>query len=69
MTTTTFMQSVDVVFLSPPWGGPAYNTAKVFDLKSMIALDGYPFMCVYVAVSDACVAMCVYMHVCGCVRA
>ena len=48
------LQSVDVVFLSPPWGGPAYNTAKVFDLKTMIALDGYPhlfiFLCVYVCV-------------------
>ena len=42
------LQSVDVVFLSPPWGGPAYNTAKVFDLKSMIALDGYPFVCGWV---------------------
>lgn len=37
-----FMQCADVVFLSPPWGGPSYNAAKVFDIKTMIELDGYP---------------------------
>lgn len=26
----------DAVFLSPPWGGPAYQNSKTFDLKSMI---------------------------------
>ncbi len=26
----------DVVFLSPPWGGPAYQASKTFDLNSMI---------------------------------
>lgn len=26
----------DVVFLSPPWGGPAYQDSKTFDLHSMI---------------------------------
>ena len=30
----------DVVFLSPPWGGPNYTKAEVFDVKSMITLDG-----------------------------
>lgn len=30
----------DVVFLSPPWGGPNYASAEVFDLKTMITLDG-----------------------------
>ena len=34
----------DVVFLSPPWGGPNYTDAKVFDLKTMITLDG---VCVF----------------------
>ncbi|ORY01528.1 hypothetical protein K493DRAFT_92150 [Basidiobolus meristosporus CBS 931.73] len=29
----------DVVFLSPPWGGPAYNQVEVFDLRSM-PIDG-----------------------------
>ena len=33
----------DVVFLSPPWGGPDYLTADVFDIKTMIVPDGYPF--------------------------
>ena len=31
----------DVVFLSPPWGGPDYASAEVFDIKSMITLDGF----------------------------
>jgi trimethylguanosine synthase len=30
----------DVVFLSPPWGGPQYLDADVFDLKTMMDLDG-----------------------------
>ena len=31
----------DVVFLSPPWGGPGYSTAPVFDLVTMMGgLDG-----------------------------
>lgn len=31
----------DVVFLSPPWGGPDYARADVFDIKTMILLDGF----------------------------
>ena len=34
----------DVVFLSPPWGGPDYLTAEVFDIKTMMEPDGYPLM-------------------------
>ncbi|CAG5114139.1 Oidioi.mRNA.OKI2018_I69.chr2.g8207.t2.cds [Oikopleura dioica] len=30
----------DVVFLSPPWGGPAYLDQKMFDLENMGGLDG-----------------------------
>ncbi|NXL45790.1 TGS1 synthase, partial [Podilymbus podiceps] len=33
----------DVVFLSPPWGGPDYATAEIFDVQTMICPDGYPF--------------------------
>ncbi|KAG8014383.1 Trimethylguanosine synthase, partial [Nibea albiflora] len=33
----------DVVFLSPPWGGPDYLTAEVFDIKTMMEPDGYLF--------------------------
>lgn len=33
----------DTIFLSPPWGGPDYVNAEIFDLKTMICLDGYPF--------------------------
>ncbi|XP_042321283.1 trimethylguanosine synthase [Sceloporus undulatus] len=31
----------DVVFLSPPWGGPEYTTAEVFDVQTMIYPDGF----------------------------
>lgn len=31
----------DVVFLSPPWGGPDYATAEIFDIKTMICPDGF----------------------------
>ncbi|KAJ3417289.1 Trimethylguanosine synthase [Chytridiales sp. JEL 0842] len=30
----------DVVFLSPPWGGPSYLNADVFDIKTMMPIDG-----------------------------
>ncbi|NXT72644.1 TGS1 synthase, partial [Chaetops frenatus] len=33
----------DVVFLSPPWGGPDYASAEIFDIQTMICPDGYPF--------------------------
>ena len=30
-----------MVFLSPPWGGPSYSAADVFDLDTMMGgLDG-----------------------------
>jgi len=33
--------AADVVFLSPPWGGPDYASAPVFDLDTMMGgLDG-----------------------------
>ena len=32
----------DVVFLSPPWGGPDYATAEIFDISTMMSPDGYP---------------------------
>ncbi|CAL8101186.1 unnamed protein product [Orchesella dallaii] len=30
----------DVVFLSPPWGGPLYSSLEKFDIKAMIPGDG-----------------------------
>ena len=30
----------DVVFLSPPWGGPEYLDQETFDLANMSGLDG-----------------------------
>lgn len=32
----------DVVFLSPPWGGPDYLSADVFDIRTMMSPNGYP---------------------------
>lgn len=26
----------DVVFMSPPWGGPQYNRTEVYDLETML---------------------------------
>ena len=31
----------DVIFLSPPWGGPTYIQAEEFNLKDDIPLDGF----------------------------
>ncbi|XP_063114558.1 trimethylguanosine synthase isoform X2 [Cavia porcellus] len=31
----------DVVFLSPPWGGPDYATAETFDIRTMMCPDGF----------------------------
>ena len=36
--------TADVVFLSPPWGGPQYLNADVYDIQSMIPL-GEPIFC------------------------
>lgn len=30
----------DVVFLSPPWGGPGYSKSRVFDIKWLLPVDG-----------------------------
>lgn len=35
------LKLVDVVFLSPPWGGPDYLTSDVFDIRTMIPMDGH----------------------------
>ena len=32
----------DVVFLSPPWGGPQYLSAEVFDLETSMSINTYP---------------------------
>ncbi|XP_036033397.1 trimethylguanosine synthase isoform X2 [Onychomys torridus] len=31
----------DVVFLSPPWGGPDYATTETFDIRTMMFPDGF----------------------------
>ncbi|TRY79800.1 hypothetical protein TCAL_06064 [Tigriopus californicus] len=35
------LKAADVVFLSPPWGGPDYLTSEVFDVRTMIPMDGH----------------------------
>jgi len=34
----------DVVFLSPPWGGPNYQQADVFDIETMMTPNAYDLM-------------------------
>ncbi|XP_068604882.1 trimethylguanosine synthase [Brachionichthys hirsutus] len=42
----------DVVFLSPPWGGPNYLTAEVFDIKTMMEPDGFEIFHMAKMISD-----------------
>lgn len=42
----------DVVFLSPPWGGPEYLSADVFNIKTMMNLDGFDIFRLSKTISD-----------------
>ncbi|XP_066575917.1 trimethylguanosine synthase isoform X2 [Amia ocellicauda] len=42
----------DVVFLSPPWGGPDYLSADVFDLKTMMSPDGFEIFRLSKSITD-----------------
>uniref|UniRef100_A0A3B4ZMB7 Trimethylguanosine synthase n=1 Tax=Stegastes partitus TaxID=144197 RepID=A0A3B4ZMB7_9TELE len=42
----------DVVFLSPPWGGPDYLTAEVFDIGAMMEPDGFEIFRLAKMISD-----------------
>ncbi|XP_036375413.1 trimethylguanosine synthase [Megalops cyprinoides] len=42
----------DVVFLSPPWGGPDYLSADVFDIKTMMCPDGFEIFRLAKLISD-----------------
>ncbi|XP_072525316.1 trimethylguanosine synthase isoform X2 [Salminus brasiliensis] len=42
----------DVVFLSPPWGGPEYLSADVFDIKTMMSPDGFEIFRLSRMISD-----------------
>ncbi|XP_005461591.1 trimethylguanosine synthase isoform X1 [Oreochromis niloticus] len=42
----------DVVFLSPPWGGPDYLTAEVFDVRTMMEPDGFEIFRLAKLISD-----------------
>ncbi|EPQ11086.1 Trimethylguanosine synthase [Myotis brandtii] len=44
----------DVVFLSPPWGGPDYATAETFDIRTMMSPDGYPLKVLRVYSNSGC---------------
>jgi trimethylguanosine synthase len=42
----------DVVFLSPPWGGPGYQSAAEFDVATMMGgLDGFELLRLALAIS------------------
>nr|XP_057947308.1 trimethylguanosine synthase isoform X2 [Doryrhamphus excisus] len=45
----------DVVFLSPPWGGPDYLTADIFDLKTMMEPDGFKIFHLAKQITDSIV--------------
>ena len=36
----TNLPAANVVFLSPPWGGPKYRREKIYDIQAMIPMDG-----------------------------
>lgn len=42
----------DMVFLSPPWGGPEYLSADVFDIKTMMTPDGFEIFRLSKMISD-----------------
>ncbi|KAI7809254.1 trimethylguanosine synthase isoform X1 [Triplophysa rosa] len=42
----------DVVFLSPPWGGPEYLSADVFNIKTMMNPDGFEIFRLSKMISD-----------------
>lgn len=53
----------DVVFLSPPWGGPDYATAETFDIRTMMSPDGYPADVLRIYTNTGCekgVCVCVF---------
>ncbi|XP_076838033.1 trimethylguanosine synthase isoform X2 [Brachyhypopomus gauderio] len=42
----------DAVFLSPPWGGPEYLNADVFDIETMMSPDGFEIFRLSKMISD-----------------
>ncbi|XP_065132467.1 trimethylguanosine synthase [Paramisgurnus dabryanus] len=42
----------DMVFLSPPWGGPEYLSADVFNIKTMMSPDGFEIFRLSKMISD-----------------
>eukprot|EP00850_Spirogloea_muscicola_P000791 SM000003S11036 [mRNA] locus=s3:572421:576614:+ [translate_table: standard] len=45
----------DTVFLSPPWGGPDYLKAEVYDLRTMLLpLDGFKLFQIAAAIGQVC---------------
>ena len=46
------LTSAEVIFLSPPWGGPGYINQEVFDLKEGIPLDGIEIFNAALQVTD-----------------
>jgi trimethylguanosine synthase len=44
----------DVVFLSPPWGGPQYLAQEVYDLNTVQGLEGYPLVFKFFLKQEKC---------------
>ncbi|XP_063058621.1 trimethylguanosine synthase isoform X2 [Engraulis encrasicolus] len=42
----------DAVFLSPPWGGPEYLSAEVFDIRTMMTPNGFEIFNLAKMISD-----------------
>ncbi|TPX65463.1 hypothetical protein SpCBS45565_g05127 [Spizellomyces sp. 'palustris'] len=48
----------DAVFLSPPWGGPEYLSSEVYDIPTMLPIDGAQLLQAAKKISDN---ICLYM--------
>lgn len=51
-------QSIDIIFLAPPWGGPDYRNSQSFDLRTMIPSgDGFELVKLAASICDHIVLM------------
>lgn len=44
--------AADVVFLSPPWGGPSYNKHNVFPLSALLPVSGQKMFKLTTAITE-----------------
>lgn len=60
------IDQADLVFLSPPWGGPSYSQAQVYSLDMLKPRDGYVvffFFCRFPVISTIWKIMCLIMQI------